>query len=106
MGRPRASPTATKTKISLTLDSGLLSWLEARTGAGKQFSTVSHAVERGIVALQKTEEIEEQTAQALMERIVQMHKRGDSAGVAGAASELHKRRKGTSARSRTATSEK
>lgn len=55
VGRPRVNPSGKKDKISVTLDPGLLKWVTDRCGPGREFNSVSHALERGISALQKQE---------------------------------------------------
>ena len=42
-------------KFSVTISEDLLAWVEARIGNGREFASISHALERGIVALQKAE---------------------------------------------------
>lgn len=44
---PRAAAQR-KIKIGVTLDAELLAWVRERTGAGLEFSSVSHGLERAI----------------------------------------------------------
>lgn len=45
-----------KRSISVTIAPELMEWVEDRTGPGEQFSSVSHAFERGIACLQDRED--------------------------------------------------
>jgi len=51
----RAGKAGNKESISVTMDPELLAWVRQRSGAGMQFSSVSHALERGIRALMELE---------------------------------------------------
>lgn len=44
-----------KVKTGVSLDPALYEWVHARAGPGRQFSSVTHALECGIVALQERE---------------------------------------------------
>ena len=48
MPKPRVPGTGSKIKLSITLDPTLFQWIEERTGPGKEFANVSHALERSI----------------------------------------------------------
>lgn len=52
VARPRTSPTGErKPKLTISPDPELLEWVRARTGPGKRFASVTHAVECGWVLL-------------------------------------------------------
>ena len=55
MPRTRVKAPRAKEKISVSLDADLYAWVVARTGAGKEFASVSHALERGLRTLQDLE---------------------------------------------------
>lgn len=55
MPRPRHGSTSRKEKLSITMDPELYAWVEARAGPGKEFSSLSHAIERGIASLRDSE---------------------------------------------------
>lgn len=56
MARPRSSASGKKKeKLSVTPDPDLLAWVRERTGPGKEFSTLTHAVERGWAKLREAE---------------------------------------------------
>lgn len=50
MGSPRARP---KVKIGISLDADLYDWILERTGTGGEFASISHAIERCVVAYQR-----------------------------------------------------
>jgi hypothetical protein len=54
--KPKGTAHGKKIGLSVTLDPGLYEWAKARTGAGKPFANMSHALERGIALLQEHEE--------------------------------------------------
>ena len=54
--RAKAPSQGAKRKISVTPDPALLEWTMARSGPGKQFASVTHAIERGLVLLKEHEE--------------------------------------------------
>ena len=56
MGRSIAPKSGKKRKISITPGPELTDWILARTGEGKPFATVTHAVERGWALLREHEE--------------------------------------------------
>lgn len=52
--RPRVSESGErKKKVSISPDPDLLAWIQERTGPGREFASVTHAVERGWKALQE-----------------------------------------------------
>lgn len=51
--RDPAAPLRRKVKTGVSLDPGLYAWVLARVGPGRRFSSVTHALECGIVALQE-----------------------------------------------------
>lgn len=57
MGRTaERKPGPTKGRVNATPDKELLAWVKARTGPGKEFSSVTHAIERGWLILKEIEE--------------------------------------------------
>lgn len=56
MGRSVARKPGAKRKITVTPGSELLDWVMERAGEGKQFATLTHAVERGWALLREHEE--------------------------------------------------
>lgn len=42
-----------KVKIGISLDADLYDWIVARTGTGGEFASISHAIERCVVAYQR-----------------------------------------------------
>lgn len=55
MPRAPASPSGPKLKKSVSIDRDLLRWVGSRTGPGREFSSLSHAVERGLAMLRDRE---------------------------------------------------
>jgi hypothetical protein len=55
MPRGRMGSEKPKEKISISIDAELYDWVAKRTGPGKEFSSISHAMERGIASLQGSE---------------------------------------------------
>jgi Arc/MetJ-type ribon-helix-helix transcriptional regulator len=55
MPRPKAATHGRKIRASVTLDPDLYKWAMDRTGSGKDFASLSHAVNRGISALRDRE---------------------------------------------------
>lgn len=53
MPRTRVQAPRAKAKISVSLDADLYDWAVSQTGAGKQFASISHALERGLRLLQE-----------------------------------------------------
>jgi hypothetical protein len=49
--RTRVAPTKPKEKISVTIDQELYAWAVEHTGVGKEFASISHAVERSLWTL-------------------------------------------------------
>jgi hypothetical protein len=56
MAKPKAAAHGNKRKLSVSPNPDLLAWIEERTGDGKEFATLTHAVERGFAALRDIEE--------------------------------------------------
>lgn len=57
MPRRATGPThGKKIGTSVTIDPGLYQWVMEHVGAGKQFSSLSHACERGFALLREHEE--------------------------------------------------
>lgn len=56
MGRSTARTPGRKQRISVTPGPDLLEWVMARTGDGKEFHSLTHAVERGWAILREIEE--------------------------------------------------
>lgn len=54
--KAKAPAQGTKRKISITPAPELAAWVLDRSGAGKQFASFTHAVERGLVLLKEHEE--------------------------------------------------
>jgi hypothetical protein len=54
--KAKASNQGGKRKISVTPAPELAAWVIERSGAGKQFASFTHAVERGLVLLKEHEE--------------------------------------------------
>lgn len=52
MARTAQRPTRRKVKVGVSLDPLLHAWAMARVGPGKEFSTLTHAIERGLALLQ------------------------------------------------------
>lgn len=50
MARAKTKP---KVKIGISLDADLYDWLLAHTGAGREFSSISHALERSAALYQE-----------------------------------------------------
>lgn len=44
-----------KVKVGVSLDPALHAWAVARVGPGKEFSTLTHAIERGLALLRERE---------------------------------------------------
>lgn len=55
MPRPRIRGNGRKVKIGVSLDPDLYAWIVQRTGPGLEFSSITHALERGVVALRERE---------------------------------------------------
>lgn len=55
MPRAPSSPSGPKEKKSVSIDRDLLRWVDGRVGPGKEFSSLSHAVERGLALLRDRE---------------------------------------------------
>lgn len=53
--KPTGTLHGKKIGVSVTLDPALYAWAKERTGAGKQFANLSHAIERGLALLQEHE---------------------------------------------------
>lgn len=51
MSPPRARP---KVKIGISLDADLYDWILERSGTGGEFASISHAIERCVVAYQRS----------------------------------------------------
>lgn len=47
---------APKVKVGVSIDPDLHAWAVARVGPGKEFSTLTHAIERGLALLAEREE--------------------------------------------------
>lgn len=56
MGRSTSRSPAPKKRINASPSGELLEWVLERTGPGKEFSTITHAVERGWTVLREIEE--------------------------------------------------
>ncbi|MEA3199142.1 MAG: hypothetical protein QOE90_570 [Thermoplasmata archaeon] len=56
MGRSPARGEGRKQRISVTPGPELLAWIMERTGEGKEFHSLTHAVERGWAILREIEE--------------------------------------------------
>lgn len=54
MGRPRIAGHRPKVKIGISLDADMYDWLSERTGAGREFASISHAIERAIAHYQRS----------------------------------------------------
>lgn len=52
MGRPRIGGGRPKVKIGISLDAELYAWIAERTGPGREFSSISHGIERSIAQYQ------------------------------------------------------
>lgn len=46
-----ASAHGAKIRASITMDPSLYVWITARTGAGKEFASLSHAIERAVALM-------------------------------------------------------
>lgn len=55
MARPRIQGNGKKVKVGVSLDPDLYAWVVERTGPGKQYSSITHALERGIATLRDEE---------------------------------------------------
>ncbi|MCA1811246.1 MAG: hypothetical protein LC623_04455, partial [Halobacteriales archaeon] len=55
MPRPRRNAYTKKERVGVTPDPVLMNWVLQRVGPGKQFASITHAFECGIVALQEKE---------------------------------------------------
>lgn len=55
MPNPRIRSARAKEKLSITMDADLYDWIAARAGPGKEFSSISHAIERGVASLRDQE---------------------------------------------------
>lgn len=51
---PPSRPTRPKVKIGVSLDAELYDWVLQRIGAGGEFASVSHALERALAFYQQT----------------------------------------------------
>lgn len=56
VGRSVSASHGRKIRASITINADLHKWVMERTGDGKEFATLSHAIERGIVALKERSE--------------------------------------------------
>lgn len=58
MAAKRSTPPkhGNKRKLSVSPDPALLAWVMERTGPGKEYASITHAVERGWVLLREHEE--------------------------------------------------
>lgn len=56
MARPRKTPDDRRVKIGTRLDPDLHAWLMQRTGAGKQFKDLAHALDYAIAQVKAAEE--------------------------------------------------
>lgn len=56
MPRRAATRGEPKTKLSVTPETELVKWVEARKGGGRRFASVTHAVESGLRLLREHEE--------------------------------------------------
>lgn len=56
MGRSTARSPGRKQRISVTPGPELLEWILERTGEGKEYHSLTHAVERGWAILREIEE--------------------------------------------------
>lgn len=53
---PRRATNGPKVKVGVSLDRSLHAWAMARVGPGKKFSTLTHAIERGLALLIEEEQ--------------------------------------------------
>lgn len=53
MGKSRLAGARPKVKIGISLDADMYDWIAARTGPGREFASVSHAIERAVALLQE-----------------------------------------------------
>lgn len=56
MPRHRVPASGTKVKLGITVDPDIYRWIEARTGPGREFASVSHAFERAAALMRTAEE--------------------------------------------------
>jgi Arc/MetJ-type ribon-helix-helix transcriptional regulator len=56
---PPPRPHGKKIRSTVTISPDLYAWVEARTGSGREFGSISHAVERGLAALRREVEKKE-----------------------------------------------
>ena len=56
MARPRKAEDDRRVKIGTRLDPELYTWLMSRTGAGKQFKDLAHALDYAIAQLRASEQ--------------------------------------------------
>lgn len=56
MGRPRKDEAERRVKVSTRLDPDLFAWLKARTGRGKRFKDLAHALDVAIAELKAADE--------------------------------------------------
>ncbi|MGB0652923.1 MAG: hypothetical protein ACPGQL_06955 [Thermoplasmatota archaeon] len=71
MGRSRVPASGKKKSISITPDPKFLAWVEERSGPGKQFATITHAIEFAIAQLIEAEEHREAVEAEVRARMTQ-----------------------------------
>lgn len=114
MPRHRVPGTGPKTKVGIAVDPELMKWVEARTGPGRDFASVSHAFEKGIRQLMMEEVLGDARRAVWVEKLAKAgisedeytrlaNYREDPQALAD---RLGRRVKGSPERSRSSTSEK